>query len=277
MENVKEKKSVITKKELNQAFWRTNTGSFSFGYERMQTLGMLYTLIPSLKKLYAGHGIEEKKNSMKRHLEFFNGMTTLNGIIAGVVIAMEEKTTEDEKDSVIALKTGMMGPLAGLGDSLMKFTWLPICGSIGASLALEKNALGPILMLLMFGSVNLAMRYYGVHYGYKMGIDILTKTTGENNMIQRISTMANVLGCTVIGGLLVNTVKVNVGLTYAVGENKIVIQEMLDKIMPNLLPMLLTLLFVYLLKKTKGKHAVGFIIATLIIGVGLSMLGIIIK
>jgi mannose/fructose/N-acetylgalactosamine-specific phosphotransferase system component IID len=27
-------------------------------------------------------------------------------------------------------KAGLMGPFAGLGDSLLKFTWLPICGSI---------------------------------------------------------------------------------------------------------------------------------------------------
>ncbi|EOL45274.1 hypothetical protein RV11_GL000791 [Enterococcus phoeniculicola] len=269
-----EQVSVITKKELDKAFWRTNTGSFSFGYERMQTLGMLYSLVPSLEKLYEGHELEERKNALRRHMEFFNGMTTMNGLIAGVVIAMEEKTSEEEKESVIALKTGMMGPLAGLGDSLMKFTWLPICGSIGASLALEKNILGPILMLLMFGGAQLAMRYFGVHYGYKMGISILTKTVGENSMIQRISNMANVIGCTVVGGLLVNTVKVNIGLSYAVGENKIVVQEMFDKIMPNLLPMLLTLLFIYILKKTKGKHAVALIISTLIIGVALSMLGI---
>lgn len=262
----------ITKRELNKAFWRTNVGSISFGYERMQTLGMLYSILPSLEKLYPEEDVEGRKRAMKRHLEFFNGMTTMNGLIAGVVIAMEEKTGEDEKESVIALKTGMMGPLAGLGDSLMKFTWLPICGSIGASLALEKNALGPILMLVMFASVNILMRYYGVHYGYKKGIDLLT--TGGSAMIQRISTMANVLGCTVVGGLLVNTVKMSVGISYKIGENEIVVQEMLDKIMPNLLPMLLTVGFILALKKTKGKHAVAFIVGTLVFGVLLSVLGI---
>lgn len=154
----------------------------------------------------------------------------------------------------------------------MKFTWLPICGSIGASLALEKNALGPILMLVMFASVNILMRYYGVHYGYKKGIDLLT--TGGSAMIQRISTMANVLGCTVVGGLLVNTVKMSVGISYKIGDNEIVVQEMLDKIMPNLLPMLLTVGFILALKKTKGKHAVAFIVGTLVFGVLLSVLGI---
>lgn len=265
----------ITKKDLNKMFWRTQLIQFSHNYERMQSLGTLYGMTPVLKRLYEDRPKEERIAAQSRHLEFFNSHPVLIPFILGVTSALEESTEEDEKETVIAVKTSLMGPLAGLGDSLLNFTWFPIAGSIGASFAIEKNFLGPILMLVMINALYFPLKYYGIHLGYSKGRDLLTSANGKK-ILDRISTSANVLGVMVTGALVASTVKLNLGLQYGTGDNAIKIQEMLDKVMPNLLPMLITLLCLYLFKKWNGKHVVALIFGIIFIAIGLAAFGILV-
>lgn len=115
----------IEKKDLNKMFWRSQMIQFSHNYERMQSLSTLFALTPVLKRLYGDRPKEERVAAQKRHLEFFNSHPVLIPFILGITTALEEETSEEEKESVIAVKTSMMGPLAGLGDSLLNFTWVP--------------------------------------------------------------------------------------------------------------------------------------------------------
>lgn len=265
----------ITKQDLNKMFWRSQLIQFSHNYERMQSLGTLYSLTPVLERLYKERPEEERIAAQKRHLEFFNSHPTLVPFILGITAALEESTEEDEKESVIAVKTSLMGPLAGLGDSLLNFTWFPIAGSIGASFAIEGNFLGPILMFLMINLLYFPLKYYGVHLGYSKGRDLLTSSQGKK-ILDRISTSANVLGVMVTGGLIASTIKLTLGLQYGTGDTAIKIQEMLDKVMPNMLPMLVTVLCLYLLKKWNGKHVVAMIFTIIFISIFLSAFGILV-
>ncbi|MCR0563237.1 PTS system mannose/fructose/sorbose family transporter subunit IID, partial [[Clostridium] innocuum] len=70
------------------------------------------------------------------------------------------------------------------------------------------------------------------------------------------------------------TVKVNVPLVFASGEGKIVVQELIDKIMPCFLPVLVTVFCYWRLKKTNGKEAVLLIFGIMIVSIGLTYLGI---
>jgi PTS system mannose-specific IID component len=268
---VAEKK--LTKKDLNGIFWRMMTMSFPFNYEKLQTLGFAYSIIPALKRLYKDADKETRVRAMERHLEFYNSQVNTGALIMGVTVALEEKTKESEKEAVVSVKAGLMGPFAGLGDSLLKFTWLPICGSIGAAFALQGNILGPILMFLMFNAVNIGSRYYFIHYGYSKGVDLIEQSK-KSNIIQRISNMANVVGVMVIGSLLATTVKVNTPLVIAVGEQSIKVQEMFDKVMPNLLPLLFSLFIFFLLRRLQGKFTVTIIVLLMVFGVFFSMFGI---
>lgn len=268
-----DQKGLITKKDLNSVFLRTATMQFPYNYEKMQAVGYLICMKPVLKRLYSDADLETRQRAMHRHMEFFNSHLNANGLILGITAALEEKTSEDEKLSISTIKTGLMGPLAGIGDSLMKFTWLPICASIGASFALEGNIMGPIIMFLMYNIVNFLTRYYGVHKGYEKGISFIEENS-NNNIIQRISNMANVVGLMVVGALIATSVKVNIGLEIPIGESSLVIQEMVDKIMPNLLPLLTTLGFYSIFKKSNGKHTPIAIFGTMIISIGLVYFGI---
>lgn len=263
----------LTKQDLNRIFWNIQSMSFSFNYEKLQTIGFAHCMIPVLERLYADADQATRIKAMKRHLEFYNSQVNTGALIMGVTAALEEKTTEEEKEAVVSVKAGLMGPLAGLGDSLLKFTWLPICGSIGAAFALQGNIIGPILMFLLFNIVNVGSKYFFIHYGYNKGVDLIEQSK-NSNIIQRISNVANVVGVMVLGSLIATTVKVSTPLVIAVGEQSIKVQEMFDKVIPNLLTLLFALGIFFLVKKFKGKHTVALIVGMMVIGVICSTLGI---
>lgn len=263
----------ITKKDLNSVFWRIQTIPFSFNYEKLQTIGFAHCMIPILDRLYKDADPETRVRAMKRHFEFFNTQVNAGALVLGVTAAVEEKTNEDEKDAVVSLKAGLMGPFAGLGDSLLKFTWMPICGSIGAAFALEGNIIGPILMFIIYNLVNISTKYFFVHYGYNKGIDLIEQSK-NSNIIQRISNIANVVGVMVLGSLIATTVKVSTPLLIQVDEQTIKVQEMFDKVMPNFLTLMFALGIFFVVRKFQGKYTVPIIIAVMIIGVILSIFGV---
>lgn len=269
MENKNNEK--ITKKDLNRVFWRMQLLNVTNNFESMQAIGFLSSFVPVLERLYKNKPKEEKVESMKRHLKFFNSHVNSDALILGISAAMEETTTEEKKDSVTGVKVGLMGPLAGIGDSILKFTWLPICGSIGAAMALNGSILGPILMFLLYNVVNIATKYYGIHYGYSKGVELINS---GSNILQRISNMANVVGLMVIGALISSVVKIKLLTNITAGENVISIQEMMDSVMPNFLGLLAAIIVYQILKKTKGKHAALLIVAIMVISILLVAVGI---
>ncbi|WP_439237804.1 PTS system mannose/fructose/sorbose family transporter subunit IID [Klebsiella sp. K5-306] len=209
----------LTKQDLNRIFWNIQSMSFSYNYEKLQTIGFAHCMIPVLERLYADADKATRIKAMKRHLEFYNSQVNTGALILGVTAALEEKTSEEEKEAVVSVKAGLMGPFAGLGDSLLKFTWLPICGSIGAAFALQGNIIGPLLMFILFNIVNVGSKYFFIHYGYNKGVDLIEQSK-NSNIIQRISNIANVVGVMVLGSLIATTVKISTPLVIAVGEGR---------------------------------------------------------
>jgi mannose PTS system EIID component len=265
---------LFTKKELKRMFWTAQFAQVSTNYERLQNVGFLYAILPFLRKKYKNASKEEKTAAMKRHLEFFNTHHVPIHAILGTSMALEEKTAADQKEAVTSLKVSLMGPLAGLGDSLLSYTWLAICGSIGASLAMNGSIIGPILMLLMVNAVWMPLKYYGLLLGYQKGVSFLSDSKSQK-IIQRFSDAANVMGTIVISSLVVSVVKMKLGLEFNLGEdNVLVIQDLINKIMPNILPVLLTVFCYFFLKKTNGKYVVPLIMGLLVVGTLLSMAGV---
>ena len=98
-------------------------------------------------------------------------------------------------------------------------------------------------------------------------------------MMEQVSNVASMIGVTVISGLAVSFVKITTPLEYstvmATGEENVVaIQEMFDAVAPNLLPVLYTALMFYLLKKKKWS-TYKLVIFTIIVGILLSVCGLI--
>lgn len=259
-ENTEVNEKKIGIKTLRQMFWRLQLIQGSWNYERMQALGYLYCFKPVLKLLYKTE--TERADAMKRHLEFFNSHPTMVAPILGINAAIEEKGGEQMKAGVNGVKVGLMGPLAGVGDSILWLTWLPIAMSIGVSFAMAGNIIGPILALLLFNLVNIPLKYYGIKMGYEKGVSFLYDAE-HSNVIQRYTQMALVLGLVVIGGLIPQIVKVTTPYVLAIGKTKLKFQEIFDGVLPSLLPLLVTFLCFIMIRKGVNPIKILFGIITL--------------
>lgn len=255
----------ITKKILNKVFWRTQASQFAHNYERMQSLSLTYCFNPVLEELYKDAPKEVRVHALQRHLEYFNTHPLAIPFILGISAALEETTTEDQKDSVVAIKTSLMGPFAGLGDSMLNLTWYPIAGSIGASMCVGNGSLiGPLVMFIMINALYWPIKYFGIHWGYSKGMQLIEN--GGVKIFDRLGNLANVLGVMIVGGLIPSTVKLATGLQFKFSEgDPLVIQTQLDKVMPCILPVLLTFICYKLIKKGQGKNTAKVILGLIVV------------
>lgn len=255
----------ISKKTLNKVLLRTQGCQFAHNYERMQSLSLTYCMTPVLEELYKDGTSEERVHAMQRYLEYFNTHPIAIPFILGISTAVEETTDEDHKDTVTAIKTSLMGPFAGLGDSLLNLTWFPIAGSIGASMCVSNGSIiGPIVMFLMINLLYWPLKYFGLHKGYESGMALVDKFGVE--IFDRLGNLANVLGVMVVGGLIPTTVKLNLALQFAFDEgDPLVVQNQLDSILPFALPVLLTFICYHLLKKGQGKNSAQIILGLIVV------------
>lgn len=256
---------VLNKKDLNKMAFRSFFLQASFNFERMQAGGWLYGMIPGLKKIHKNK--KDLAKSMKMHMEFFNVHPFLVTFVQGIVAAMEEN--KEDQNTIRAIKIALMGPLGGIGDALFWFTLMPIAASIGISLALEGSIMGPIIYLLLFNGVHLGLRFGLIHYAYKMGVGAIAKLKAGTEYVTRGSL---ILGLSVVGSLIASSVRFTIPYVIK-GKTNIAIQaDVLDKVMPNLLPLVFTLSLFYMLKK--GKKPLHLIIYTVILGVAGRYFGI---
>lgn len=263
----------ISKSTLNKVLLRTQACQFAHNYERMQSLSITYCLEPVLKELNKDRPKEERVHALQRHLEYFNTHPIAIPFILGIATALEETTDEDHKDTVVGIKTSLMGPFAGLGDSLLNLTWFPIAGSIGASMCVNNGSIvGPIVMFLLINLLYWPLKYFGLHKGYEQGMALVEKAGMA--IFDRLGNLANVLGVMVTGSLVATAVKLKLGIKFAFGEgDPLVIQDQLDKILPCLLPVAVTFICYHLLKKGQGKNSAQIIVGIIVIALAFAALG----
>ncbi|WP_370627589.1 PTS mannose transporter subunit IID [Sodalis sp. CWE] len=246
----------ITSSDIRNVFIRSNLFQGSWNFERMQALGFCFSILPAIRRLYPENN-KERKQAIKRHLEFFNTHPYVAAPILGVTIAMEEKRANgDDIDNaaINSLKVGLMGPLAGVGDPIFWGTMRPVFAALGAGIAMSSGSLlGPILFFISFNTVRLIVRYYGLTYGYYKGINII-KDMGSG-FLRKLTEGASILGLFVMGALVNKWTHINIPITVsrttdANGQiNITTIQSILDQLMPGIVPLLLTFGCMWILRR----------------------------
>ncbi|MCM3538964.1 PTS system mannose/fructose/sorbose family transporter subunit IID [Priestia endophytica] len=255
----------INKKDLNRVFWRSFQMEFSWNYERQMNLAYTYAMIPILKKLYKKK--EDLSESLKRHLEFFNTTPHIVTLMLGVSTAMEKQNAVDpnfDSSTINSVKASLMGPLAGLGDSLYWGTLRLIATGIGTSLALQGNILGPILFLLIFNIPHIVLRFIFTRLGFKMGTGFLQNLQKKGTM-ESLTFGAAILGLMVIGGMSASMITLEVPLKIGSGENATKVQDILNNIMPGLLPLGAFGIMYWLLGK--GVKATSILLGIALVGI----------
>ena len=263
------KKNVITKKDLWLCAFRGLLMEGNFNFERMQAGGFVFSIVPALKKI---HGNERDfAKALKNHLQFFNASPKLFTFLLGTAIAMEEN--KEKPSTINVMKVAGMGPTGGIGDAIDHMTLMPLTLALGASIALEGSIAGPFVFFFLYQSVHFVV-YFGLLFmGYKAGTAAMVNMSDTT---EKLSKAANIMGIFVIGALSATFIKVQTTLALELGGKEVELQTALfDKIMPNILPLVLVF---FMLKMVKGT---GFwskppvlIFATLAAGVVGHVIGI---
>jgi PTS system mannose-specific IID component len=265
----------LSRGDVLRSFWLwTFFSHANYNYERLQGTAFAQAMGPIIRKLYDSP--DEIKAALKRHLVFFNTEPNVGGIIHGAVIAMEEQRANGadiDDDAINSVKSGLMGPLAGIGDSISQGTITPILLSIGIGLAQAGNVIGPILYLVLEVGIMVALAYFFWFQGYdrgRVGVTDLLKS----GTLDKALTGAGVLGNMVMGALTFQFVHVfvtwHVGIDVGGGQTTYFDfqEDLVAAIYPGLLPLAFTLLTWYLLARRRVSPIVLLVIYLVVAMVG---------
>ena len=261
----------IEKKQLRSVFWRSFALQGAFNYERMQNVGYMYAMLPVIKKLYRNK--EDQAAAITRHLEIFNTTPAVVPTIMGISAAMEEENANNpafDVQSINAVKASLMGPLAGVGDSIFWGTVRIIAAGIGVSIAKDGNLFGPLLFLVLYNLPNILVRIFGLKLGYQVGVNSLDRIQKEG-LMDKIMAVATIVGLCVVGGMVATMLNITTPLKWNISGAEIVVQDILDQILPKMLPLAFTFGIYKLLKKASiTKITIGIII----FGIAVHLIGI---
>jgi len=267
----------LDNKTLNKMVWRSCQLQAAFNYERMQSAGWLWSMLPGLQKIHTNK--EDLATSMTHNMDFLNTHPFAVTFVMGMVLSMEQQKMDIT--TIRSVRVSTAAPLGGIGDALFWMTLIPITAGMTANMAIEGSILGPILYFIIAFGAEMALRYGLMYWSYNMGTKAVSMMTAY---AKEFTHAASVLGVFVIGALIANYGGgVRLGISIPNGQTAaedgtmvdvfINIQDYLDKIVPCLIPLLFTLMCYFLIKK-KGFTPVKLIGLFLVIGIVGAIFGI---
>jgi fructoselysine and glucoselysine-specific PTS system IID component len=240
----------LTNGDIRNIFFRSLALEANFNFETWQNTGFAFAMIPVLKRVYKDK--KDMAKALKRHLQIFNTSPYGSTLVMGITAAMEEQNSRDadfDAESISSVKLGLMGPLAGIFDSLFWGTFKVIAAGVGTSLAIKGNIMGPVIFILIFNIPHLLLRYNLTFIGYNAGTKFLSNLA-KSNVMDRLTTGASILGLMVVGAMPATLINITTPITIGSSRSAITIQGILDQIVPAIIPLGLTFLVYYFVKKS---------------------------
>ncbi len=232
------------RKMVNSIAWRSLNAHCSRvgGQARQMAIGFLWQIMPALDRYYKDQP-EKKREAMERHVQFCNVSNAIYPFLAGIVASMEKENSEvDDFDtsSIVAVKAALMGPLAGIGDSLLFSVVRVIAASIGISFALQGSILGPIIFFLIYNTCTMILRFGSAYVGFASGRQFITSMY-KNGTLSILTKCAGMLGLIMVGAMTASTVKFSTAIMIPIaGGDPVALQSSLDTLFLGLVPLLLT-------------------------------------
>ena len=259
----------LTKKDLWRTYWYGMSIESGCNYKNQEAPGFTQALIPTIEKVYDNDN--DKREAYRRHTEFFNTESKTASLAVGISAAMEERNAlygDIDPESINAMKVSLMGPLAGIGDSLIHGTARPIFAGIACAITIASqytSLAGTMLFIIVMSAICFGVRYVGIFKGYEKGVEFVANMQ-SGGYLTLFTTLAGIAAFVVCGGFIPALISINLAVEYTAGETIISLQEMLDGLMPSVLPLLLTL-FMYWLMTKKKIAIVPLMFGTLIFGI----------
>ncbi|MEK0286018.1 PTS system mannose/fructose/sorbose family transporter subunit IID [Caldifermentibacillus hisashii] len=269
-----DKKNINLKKSDLVKHWLLGYSSeTAYNYERLQALGTTNAMVPIVRRLYKTK--EEQAKELKKYMIFFNTEPSYIGtVIHGIAASMEEQRANGEQidsDDINSVRTGLMGPMAGIGDTVSQGIVYPILAGICCSLALAGNVLGPILFEVVYKAIMLTMGYSFYMLGYRQGKNSILKLL-QSGRLNKVTEIFSIIGLMVVGNMAATRVNVLTPIEFTVGKVRFNLQEVLDSLLPGMIPLATTLLILKLVgKKVNPTYIIALIFVVGILG---SLLGI---
>lgn len=270
----------ITNKDILKTwfrFWWANEVPHTF--DRMIAPAFCFGLIPVLKKLYKNKVFLAE--ALQRHLQFFNTQAVWGGgIISGITVSLEEERAkalnagEEALDATMIQNTkiGLMGPLAGVGDSIDSGTVQYICISLFLGLCQEGNPLGAVMPFVCFATATFIYGYLFTRMGYTMGRRAALEVM-KGGRIKSIIDALGVLGLFMMGAMAASYVKLSTPIEADLSGKPFVLQETLDGIIPGILPLIAVMALFFFFQK-KGMKVTQAMLGFTVILIVLAVIGI---
>lgn len=271
----------ITKKDVTKTYLRWHfANEIPHSFERYLAPSLLYAMMPILKKLYKND--DDLRAAYKRQLLFFNTQLSWGGgVITGLMSSMEQQRAQEEyenkeilmqDDLMYNTKAGLMGALAGIGDAIDSGTVQYIFIAIAVPWAQQGSALGALFPFVCFALYQVLLGVFFARQAFSMGRNAtgLMQSAGIQTAIETLS----VLGLFMMGILAGNYVKVTSTLKFSISGREFVLQELLDQIVPGILPLVVVMgvYWFYNKKGLKVTQALLWLTGILIILAGLGIL-----
>ena len=263
----------ISRKTLNKSFNLWFWGALTcFSQEHMQTFGYLSSMLPIIKELYPDKNEQQEK--IHAYTAFFNTNPMLGSVIIGTTASMEEARANNkgiDGETINDMRAGLMGPIAGIGDSLIDGTLIPILLGIALGMSQNGSPVGAIFYIIVWD----LLAYFGQKFlyfrGYKLGDKAVAILVGKQG--KAIRHAISIIGGMVVGGVLASWVSVTTSLQLKDSTGKVFLnlQKQLDSIYPGLLTVIVTLLCWWLMAK---RHVSA--IWTMIILIVVALLGVLV-
>ena len=229
---------VIPKKHLYRAAFNWETWvQCCYNYERMMGMACGHTFVPVIDDLYKDDpdGAAKRKEVMEREMEFFNVHIEFGSCILGMAIALEEQKSLGEPipgEFITSLKTSLMGPLAGIGDTIYQGVLIPILLAICIDITLTGTVWGAIVYLILMLAISYIFSFANFFFGYQQGSEAIMdfwKRVCSTSCCWEHRSWAVWLWC-----LIANYVKVSCGLELVTSGSKFNVQtQLFDAVMPG--------------------------------------------
>ena len=177
---------------------------------------------PVLKKIY-GDNKEGLKEAVKRHALPFMTEQAYGHCLTGAAMAMEEEIAKGNTavtgEQIVTIKSSLMGPLAGFGDTINWVTLFPILNSLFTSFCIQGQ------VWAMFWSYPFQAYYYSVYVitgilGYNLGRSSIMALL-KSGQLKKVMAGAGVLGMWMMGALSATYTSVQTSLVITAGDTVI--------------------------------------------------------
>jgi mannose/fructose/N-acetylgalactosamine-specific phosphotransferase system component IID len=183
--------------DLLGVFWRSFFIQASWSYDRMQSLGFAFAMIPVLRRLYPDRS--EFSARLAAHMEYFNTQPYLASFVLGAAARAEETraAARGPAPDLAELKKTLMAPLGALGDSFFWGSLKPFASAAAVAVLLTGSVWAPLLFLFLYNVIHVGLRFGLVFIGYGTEGDVVGLLSRYN--FTRLARRYKVMSLAIIG------------------------------------------------------------------------------